>query len=87
VSRRQEICASEGIGLTTLYNQCDDGAWADLMDLHRELDLAVLGAYGWDDLQPGQQVEINHRLFALNAEIIGGRVAYDGPRGRSDDGS
>lgn len=30
LARRSEICLTEQIGLTTLYNQVDDGAWTDL---------------------------------------------------------
>src|SRR5450759_3643102 len=47
VERRQEICAGGSIGLTTLYNAVDEGAYADLKALHAELDEAVAAAYGW----------------------------------------
>lgn len=44
---RGAICTKEQIGLTTLYNQMDDGAWQDLARAHRELDGAVAKACGW----------------------------------------
>lgn len=49
-------------GLTTTYNAVHSPAvTADpeitaLRDLHRDIDLAVLRAYGWEDLDP----EIGH---------------------------
>ncbi len=63
--------------------QCDEGAWTDLVNHHRELDRAVLVAYGWTDLDPAQEVEINQRLFELNRDISGGRTEYDGPPARA----
>lgn len=47
LSRRADICTTEQIGLTKLYNRVDDGAYADLVALHRRLDEAVAAAYGW----------------------------------------
>jgi hypothetical protein len=74
--RRSEICRQEEIGLTILYNQREEGAWDDLTALHRSLDDAVLAAYGWNDLDPGDSVAMNQRLFELNAGITAGDVAY-----------
>jgi hypothetical protein len=48
--------------LTKLYNQ--NPTW--LKDVHRELDEAVLGAYGWPESSSDQ--EILTRLLKLNAE-------------------
>jgi hypothetical protein len=49
---------SDGIGLTTLYNHFHDvdtfdDHLSELRNLHREIDLAVARAYGWDDLDLG----------------------------------
>ena len=38
--------------LTNLYNEREAGRCAWLNNLHRELDTAVLAAYGWADLGP-----------------------------------
>ena len=46
------------LGLTALYNKVNDPALADSTDpdiarlrvIHRELDEAVMAAYGWDDV-------------------------------------
>jgi type II restriction/modification system DNA methylase subunit YeeA len=51
--------------LTNLYNARP--AWLD--HIHKELDAAVAGAYGWDDYTPEMpDEEILARLFALNLE-------------------
>jgi len=74
--RRSEICVERGIGLTTLYNQVDDGGFADLRDLHRALDEAVAAAYGWPRAVAHDPAESNPRLLALNEEIASGRRPY-----------
>ena len=49
--------------LTNLYNQRP--AW--LVNTHRDLDVAVAAAYGWDDYSPEMPAEeILARLFRLN---------------------
>jgi hypothetical protein len=82
VARRQEICLERQIGLTRLYNEVDDGAYADLAALHRELDEAVCAAYGWPRSIAGDPHETNARLLALNLEIAAGRRPYDPFRAR-----
>jgi hypothetical protein len=77
VARRQEICLERQIGLTKLYNEVDDGAYADLAKLHRKLDEAVCAAYGWPRSIAGDADETNVRLLALNQEIAAGRRPYD----------
>ncbi len=77
IVRRSEICGEQQIGLTTLYNQVDDGAWADLRDLHRELDEAVAAAYGWPRDVAHDPIESNRRLLELNRAIAAGDVAYE----------
>jgi hypothetical protein len=76
-ARRSEICIQQNIGLTKLYNQVDDGAWADLRDLHRELDEAVAAAYGWPRAVAHDPDETNRRLLELNRAIAAGEIAYD----------
>jgi hypothetical protein len=49
-------------GLTKTYNRFHDpeeqsGEVRQLRDLHHAMDLAVLGAYGWTDIQPLPQYE------------------------------
>jgi hypothetical protein len=75
--RRSEICAEREIGLTSLYNQMDDGAWADLRELHRELDEAVAVAYGWPRSVAHDPAETNRRLLELNRAITAGEIPYD----------
>ncbi len=72
IARRQQICADRGIGLTDLYNQVDEGAWADLRDLHRDLDRAVLRGYGWPTTIGDDPLELKRRLAERHAEIAGG---------------
>ena len=54
---REEILLKEGIGLTQLYNRFHDASNLDsriqnLREMHRDMDVAVLAAYGWDDIYP-----------------------------------
>jgi hypothetical protein len=64
-----------------LYNELDDGAYADLAALHRKLDETVCVAYGWPRSIAGDPDETNARLLALNQEIAAGKRPYD-PFGR-----
>lgn len=57
-SARNSVMSGRGIGLTATYNllkdpQVDDPEVQALRDAHVNLDLAVLAAYGWSDLEPG----------------------------------
>ena len=81
VALRQEICLERQIGLTTLYNEVDEGAYTDLADAHRQLDEAVAGAYGWPRSVAHDADETNRRLLELNREIAAGGRPYD-PFGR-----
>lgn len=55
---RREIMLRRQLGLTALYNKVNDPALPDSADpdvarlriIHRELDQAVMAAYGWDDV-------------------------------------
>ncbi|MGH3919270.1 MAG: hypothetical protein ACRDSG_09570, partial [Pseudonocardiaceae bacterium] len=77
IARRQQICATNRFGLTTLYNQVDEGAYTDLKTLHRKLDEAVAAAYGWpkEVAQDGDQIV--QRLLIFNQEIAAGTREYD----------
>ena len=60
-TERREAMLGRGLGLTSLYNQVHDPSVSDptvvrLRELHQQIDLAVLAAYGWHDLDP----EIGH---------------------------
>lgn len=46
IARRQNICKPTIFDSTVLYNQVDEGAYTDLKAMHRELDDAVIAAYG-----------------------------------------
>jgi len=75
--RRSEICQTERIGLTTLYNQVDEGAWKDLKALHRRLDEVVADCYGWPKSVAQDDAEIVRRLTALNRRIVEGDLPYE----------
>ena len=54
-AHREFLMSAETIGLTQLYNRFHDRSDDDprietMRELHREIDLAVARAYGWDDL-------------------------------------
>ena len=66
----------EGIGLTVLYNQVDEGAWAEIADLHRQLDESVARAYGWPASVAHDPVDAKARLADLYREIREG-LSYD----------
>jgi hypothetical protein len=76
LARRSEICLSENIGLTTLYNAMDDGAYTDLKALHRALDEAVAACYGWPKSIAQDDAELVTRLTELNRQISTGERDY-----------
>lgn len=76
IERRQAICAEREIGLTTLYNEVDDGAYTDLRALHRDLDRAVAAAYGWPPEVGGDGAASQVRLLELNRQIAAGEIGY-----------
>lgn len=75
IERRQAICVEKKIGLTVLYNRVEEGAWADLADLHRQLDEAAARAYGWPASVAHDSVETKARLADLHRKIREG-LAY-----------
>jgi hypothetical protein len=76
IEQRQQICAERQIGLTTLYNEVDEGAYADLRKLHDGLDKAVATAYGWPASAASEPNDSNRRLLELNQKIATGEVEY-----------
>jgi predicted nuclease of predicted toxin-antitoxin system len=76
MARRTEICHDREIGLTTLYNQVDDGAYQDLSALNRVLDEAVTACYVWPRKVAQDGGELVRRLLKLNAEIAAGDRPY-----------
>jgi hypothetical protein len=77
LARRSEICLAGDIGLTKLYNAMDDGAYADLKALHRELDEAVAACYGWPKSIAQNDAELVARLTELNRQISTGERPYE----------
>jgi hypothetical protein len=76
LARRSELCLAENIGLTKLYNAMDEGAYADLKALHRELDEAVADCYGWPKSIAQDDAEIVTRMTELNRQISTGEREY-----------
>jgi len=77
IAVRSTLCHEHEVGLTTLYNHLDDGAFAGLADRHRLLDRAVAAAYGWSMAASNEDPNAtNERLLALNFEIAAGRQPY-----------
>ncbi len=76
LARRTEICTTEQIGLTKLDNTVDEGAWADLRALHRELDEAVAECYGWPRSVAQDDRELVRLLTERHREVSGGRRGY-----------
>ncbi|MGB0889135.1 MAG: type IIL restriction-modification enzyme MmeI, partial [Solirubrobacterales bacterium] len=73
---RHSISIDRQVGLTTLYNQLEEGAFEDLRTLHDKLDAAVVEAYGWPKTTVRDSDETNRRLLELNRAIVAGEVAY-----------
>lgn len=76
LARRSEICRTENIGLTALYNAMDEGAYSDLKALHKTLDEAVADCYGWPKSIAQDDAEIVTRLTELNRQITQGERMY-----------
>jgi len=68
VELRRTACDSINAGLTKVYNLMDDGGFVDLKATHRELDLAVAEAYGWNATLLDNPAELLDALFDLNAQ-------------------
>lgn len=77
IERRQKISRTEKIGLTVLYNRVDDGAYADLAQLHKHLDSVVADCYHWPRKIAQDRFELLQRLGTLNQQIGQGSGQYD----------
>jgi hypothetical protein len=75
IQRRRDLCAEHDVGLQTLYNRLEDGAFGAFRQLHERLDLAVLAAYGWPRELIDDAVERNARLYDLNQRILTGDLS------------
>ena len=73
-ARRSALCLEHNLGLTKLYNLMDDGAFTDLRELHRKLDVAVAAAYGWPASIAQDGDELVRRLTELNRRIVTGDI-------------
>ena len=65
---RRAACDAISAGLTKVYNLMDDGGFVELKAAHRELDLAVADAYGWDSIMLDDSARLLDALFDLNAQ-------------------
>lgn len=76
LARRSEICRGEQIGLTTLYNRMDEGAYTDLKAQHKTLDEAVVACYGWPKKIAQDDAALVIHLTELNRAITTDGRAY-----------
>jgi len=76
IALRSTLCREHEIGLTILYNRVDEGAYSALCDAHRDLDLAVLAAYGWSSALLDDIRRRNRALLDLNGAIRAGETPY-----------
>jgi hypothetical protein len=67
---RREACDAISAGLTKVYNLMDDGGFVELKAAHRELDLAVADAYGWNSTLLDDPVGLLDALFDFNAKCV-----------------
>ena len=66
VELRRSACDSINAGLTKVYNLMDDGGFTELKAAHRELDLAVMDAYGLEKALLDDRPRLLDALFDLN---------------------
>lgn len=76
LARRSALCREHDVGLTKLYNAMDDGAYADLVALHRELDEAIVDCYGWPKSIAQDDKAIVRELTEVNRQIVEGERTY-----------
>jgi hypothetical protein len=77
IDMRNQLSIDREIGLTTLYNECDEGAHGKLRALHDSLDRAVAGAYGWPVSILADPTAMAARLADLNMQIAAGEREYE----------
>lgn len=75
-SGRRAICAERGIGLGTLQNTIDEGAWPDIRAIQMSLDECVADAYGWPPTAALNPELRYAELLELNRAIVAGEVPY-----------
>ena len=69
---RKILLLSRQVGLTTLYSQLaestGDADLSKLRNIHREIDIATLTAYGWEDIDPEHQLreEGSRRRYTIS---------------------
>ncbi|WGL61267.1 N-6 DNA methylase [Pigmentibacter sp. JX0631] len=66
---RKQICRSDNIGLTTLYNNMNEGSYDLLRKLHKKLDDSVADSYSFDRKCIHSQDLIIEFLISLNYEL------------------
>lgn len=76
IEHRDGLCLERQIGLTSLYNEVDDGAHKELRDLHCDLDRAVADAYGWSRRAAEDEDEIVRLLLERNLAISRKEIPY-----------
>lgn len=76
ITHRDQLCLDREIGLTTLYNQLEEGAHRELKGLHRELDRAVADAYGRPRRVAQDEDELVRLLLERNLAIDRGEILY-----------
>jgi hypothetical protein len=73
---RSALTQEMGVGLTAIYNVMDDGGYRPLAQAHRQLDEAVMRAYGWDLAVAQDPDGVTRGLLDLNHEIAAGSRVY-----------
>ena len=96
---RREIMLRRQLGLTALYNKVNDPALpgsadpdvARLRVIHRELDEAVMAAYGWDDVPLGHGFHTYRKMTrwtispAARVEVLDRLLALNHERAAAQD--
>lgn len=80
---RRDYMAKNHLSLRDLYRTLDKPGKNPLRDAHEALDRAVLAAYGWPEVAPGDVGGILQRLLDLNAAVaaVGGGARGPGVPG------
>lgn len=74
---RRELCWGRAVGLTKLYNAVEEGAHAELAELHSRLDSAVTEGFGWRPETARDDDAIVAQLGELNRAVASGEKEYD----------
>ncbi|GAA4851554.1 DNA methyltransferase [Pseudonocardia benzenivorans] len=76
LAERSRISNEYKIGLTTLYNRMDEGAFDNLRRLQSSLDEAVVGCYSWEKAAAYSDDIVVMNLLALNEQVSQGNLPY-----------